>query len=95
MFAVAKGKQQVRKSVLIISHTTFRDCRVLFFCDNLSRNSRISAPTWRTETDRNICYRVLVQKREFILRTEELINIKVILFACAALDIFLVHMLYL
>ena len=23
---------------------------------------------WRTETDRNICYRVLLQKREFILR---------------------------
>ena len=26
------------------------------------------APTWRTETSRNICYRVLLQKREFILR---------------------------
>ena len=26
------------------------------------------APTWRTETNRNICYRVLVQKREFIPR---------------------------
>ena len=26
------------------------------------------APTWRTETNRNICYRVLLQKREFILR---------------------------
>ena len=24
--------------------------------------------TWRTETNRNICYRVLLQKREFILR---------------------------
>ena len=23
------------------------------------------APTWRTETNRNICYRVLLQKREF------------------------------
>ena len=26
------------------------------------------APTWRTETNRNICYRVLLEKREFILR---------------------------
>ena len=26
------------------------------------------APTWRTETNRKICYRVLVQKREFIPR---------------------------
>ena len=35
------------------------------------------APTWRTETNRNICYRVLLRKREFILR--ETHNIKVIL----------------
>ena len=26
------------------------------------------APTWRTETNRNICYRVLLQKREFTPR---------------------------
>ena len=31
----------VRKSVLIISHTTFRDCCVHFFSNNLSRNSCI------------------------------------------------------
>ena len=31
----------VRKSALIISHITFRDCRVHSFCDNLSRNSCI------------------------------------------------------
>ena len=31
----------VRNSVLIISHITFRDCRVHSFCDNLSRNSCI------------------------------------------------------
>ena len=31
----------VRKSVLIISHNTFRDCRVHIFSDNLSRNSCI------------------------------------------------------
>ena len=30
-----------RTSVLIISHITFRDCRVHSFCDNLSRNSCI------------------------------------------------------
>ena len=33
----------VRNSVLIISHITFRDCRVHSFCDNLSRNSCIRA----------------------------------------------------
>ena len=31
----------VRNSVLLISHTTFRDCRVHIFSDNLSRNSCI------------------------------------------------------
>ena len=36
------------------------------------------APTWRTETNKKICYRVLVQKREFIARGT--LNIKVILF---------------
>ena len=48
MFANAEGKQQrrfdsysVRKSVLIVSHITFRDCRVHIFSDNLSRNSCI------------------------------------------------------
>ena len=29
----------VRNSVLLISHTTFRDCRVHIFSDNFSRNS--------------------------------------------------------
>ena len=32
---------RVRNSVLIISHVTFRDCRVHIFSDNLSRNSCI------------------------------------------------------
>ena len=47
MFASAKGKQQKCRfdsysvSVLIISHITFRDCRVHIFSDNLSRNSCI------------------------------------------------------
>ena len=48
MFASAKGKKKagstaavVRYSVMIISHITFRDCRVHFFGDNLSRNSCI------------------------------------------------------
>ena len=31
----------VRNSVLIISHITFRDCRLDVFSDNLSRNSCI------------------------------------------------------
>ena len=31
----------VRNSELIVSHTTFRDCRVHVFSDNLSRNSCI------------------------------------------------------
>ena len=31
----------VGNRVLIISHITFRDCRVHSFCDNLSRNSCI------------------------------------------------------
>ena len=31
----------VRNSVLIISHITFRDCRVHIFSDNSSRNSCI------------------------------------------------------
>ena len=34
----------VRNSVLIISHITFRDCRVHSFSDNLSRNNCILNP---------------------------------------------------
>ena len=37
------------------------------------------APTWQPETNRNICYRVLLQKCEFN-SLKELINIKVMLF---------------
>ena len=33
----------VRNSVLVISHITFRDCRVHIFSDNLSRNIFIHA----------------------------------------------------
>ena len=36
------------------------------------------APTWRTETNKIICYRDLIQKPEFIYR--ELINVNVTLF---------------
>ena len=36
----------VRKSVLIISHITFRNCRVHSFSDNLSRNSCIHRSPW-------------------------------------------------
>ena len=34
-----KNKYSVRNSVLIISHITFRDCRIHIFFDNLSGNS--------------------------------------------------------
>ena len=51
MFATVKKKATkvgstatvVRNSVLIISHITFRDCRVHIFSNNLSRNSCIPA----------------------------------------------------
>ena len=33
----------VRNSELIVCHTTFRDCRVHIFSDNLSRNTCISS----------------------------------------------------
>ena len=36
-----KNKYSVRNSVLIISHITFRDCRIHIFFDNLSGNSCI------------------------------------------------------
>ena len=48
LFPSAKGSSKsrfdsysVRNSVLIISHITFRDCRMHIFSDNLSRNSCI------------------------------------------------------
>ena len=41
---------KVRNSVLIISHITFRDCRVHIFSDNLSRNSCIH-PDFQTWFD--------------------------------------------
>ena len=37
----------VRNSVLIISHITFRDCRVNIFSDNLSRNTELYTTTAR------------------------------------------------
>ena len=37
----------VRNSVLIISHITFRDCRVHIFADNLSQNSCMVVATSR------------------------------------------------
>ena len=36
---------KVRNRVLIISHITFRDCRVHIFSDNLSRNSCVGGVT--------------------------------------------------
>ena len=40
----------VRNLVLIISHITFRDCRVLIFSDNLSRNSCIPNQNFQRPT---------------------------------------------
>ena len=63
MFASAKGKHWqinltatiVRNSVLIISHVTFRDCRVHIFSDNLSRNSCIQLLfTWSSHAKKPI-----------------------------------------
>ena len=42
----------VRNSVLLISRTTFRDCRVHIFSDNLSRNSCISL-VFKAQTNGN------------------------------------------
>ena len=59
MFVSANGTKVgstatvVRNSVLIISHITFRDCRVHIFSDNLSRNSCIRVPVERGSTDWN------------------------------------------
>ena len=41
-----------------------RDIRRNAYLDEHQHGGR--KPTWRTETNKNICYRVLVQKREFI-----------------------------
>ena len=38
------------------------------------------APTWQPEINRNICRRVLLQKREYGISLKELINFKVIFF---------------
>ena len=43
----------VRKSVLIISHITFPDCRVHSFSDNLSRNSCMQCVTHRQSLTRD------------------------------------------
>ena len=49
----------VKNSVLIISHITFRDCRVHIFSDNLSQNSCIQNRPLRT-TFQNIYDYVVV-----------------------------------
>ena len=48
----------VRNSVLIISHITFRDCRVHSFCDNLPRNSCV----YRIELDSHVCDSEITRK---------------------------------
>ena len=49
----------VKNSVLIISHITFRDCRVHIFSDNLSQNSCVQNRPLRT-TFQNIYDYVVV-----------------------------------
>ena len=54
------GSYNVRNSVLIISHVTFRDCRVHIFSDNLSRNICIRKgndfASWSILKGREICH---------------------------------------
>ena len=54
------GSYSVRNSVLIISHITFRDCRVHIFSDNLSRNicirKRNDFASWSILKGREICH---------------------------------------
>ena len=61
----------VRNSVLIISHITFRDCRVHSFSDNLSRNSCISPPktkpSYRTPSRERIDRSIKVNLEMFFL----------------------------
>ena len=72
MFASAKGKQEnrldsysARNSVLIISHVTFRDCRVQFFFQQLSQNTCIflyNDDAWkRISSIRGIVYQFLLK----------------------------------
>ena len=61
----------IRNSVLIISHITFRNCRVHIFADNLSRNScmhriekSVTHSFIRMQGSREIChFRYLLEIR--------------------------------
>ena len=57
----------VRNSVLIISHITFRDCRVHTFSDNLSRNSC-------KKTVQSCCFSIFFQTLETIDKMRERLN---------------------
>ena len=57
----------VRNSVLIISHITFRDCRVHMFSDNLSRNSC-------KKTVQSYCFSIFFQTLETIDKMRERLN---------------------
>ena len=48
----------VRNSVLIISHITFRDCRVHIFSDDLFRNSCISSAVHRPWAEGDSCFSI-------------------------------------
>ena len=57
----------VRNSVLIISHVTFRDCRLHIFSDNLSRNSCRRSVGWLQR-------RLKINKSSFINISDGVIN---------------------
>ena len=62
----------VRNSVLIISHITFRDCRVHIFSDNLSRNSCIPTSSlnfFTTDRYRDVIYRAKESIRTWFLQS--------------------------
>ena len=61
----------VRNSELIVSHTTFRDCRVHIFSDNLSRNSCISGMRRSVSSPDKTLRRELKKRRaaEYFWRT--------------------------
>ena len=71
----SKGAQRNRERLRVERIIRIRDIRgnvlpkFIELCkETPCWSSSGGAPTWRTETNRNICYRVLLQKREFTPR---------------------------
>ena len=70
----------VRNSVLIISHITFRDCRVHNFSDNLSGNSGILIALWHRAQTRDIFQ--FNQRGQSIVRTHPWLSQKSLTISC-------------